>query len=185
LPIVHRPSSTVAQAIIDAVQELPGQLNDKELVCILLGEPGYPPCAAFGRLAGADFLATRHAVIGLVAAGQLAWRSRALVPASPTAHSAALTAPAAIEETIIRCLIQLPFPVGKTGLAKILKGAAGSPIGPERSAEYAALHDMTRAAIEAAIERLVEQGQLRRSSGPRPVLSILSRDATFSTNVVQ
>ena len=70
-----------------------------------------------------------------------------------------------VEETILRCLTQVPFPVGKSGLAKILKGAAGSPIGPERSAEYAALNTMTSAAIEAAIELMVEQGRLRRSSG--------------------
>ena len=84
----------------------------------------------------------------------------------------------------MRCLTQLPFPVGKSGLAKILKGAAGSPIGPERSAEYAALNNMTGAAIETEIERLVEQGRLRRSSGPRPLLSI-TNNATAPTNVVQ
>jgi ATP-dependent DNA helicase RecQ len=180
--MVHGPSSTVTLAIIDAVSELPGQLNDKELVCVLLGEPGYPSCASFGRLAGAGFLATRQAVVALVGTGQLAWRNRALVPASSTARSAA---PAAIEETILRCLTQLPFPVGKSGLAKILKGAAGSPIGPERSAEYAALNSMTGAAIDIAIERLVEQGRLRRSSGPRPVLSIVNNHATAPMNVVQ
>jgi ATP-dependent DNA helicase RecQ len=79
----------------------------------------------------------------------------------------------------------LPFPVGKSGLAKILKGAAGSPIGPDRSAEYAALHTMTGAAIETEIERLVEQGRLRRSSGPRPLLSIANSHATAPANVVQ
>ncbi|MEP7189995.1 MAG: helicase-related protein, partial [Roseiflexaceae bacterium] len=182
--IVHRPSSAGTQAIIDAVSELSGQLNDKELVCVLLGEPGYPPCAAFGRLAGADFLATRQAVLALVAAGRLAWRNRALVLASPATRLAAPSTPAMIEETIMRCLTQLPFPVGKTGLAKILKGAAGSPIGPERSAEYAALNGMTGAAIETAIEQLVEHGRLRRSRGPRPVLSITSNTA-LPANVVQ
>jgi ATP-dependent DNA helicase RecQ len=156
------------------VHELPGQLNDKALVCVLLGEPGYPPCAAFGQLAGADFQATRQAITALVAAGRLAWRNRVLVPASSVARSAAPATPALIEETILRCLTQLPFPVGKSGLAKILKGAAGSPIGPERSAEYAALSNLTSAAIEANIEQLVEQGRLRRSGGPRPVLSIVN-----------
>jgi ATP-dependent DNA helicase RecQ len=179
---LQSPISSTQSAILAVVQELPGQLNDKELVCVLLGVPGYPPCAAFSQLAGADFLATRKAVIALVAAGGLAWRNRALVLASPVARSAA---PAMIEETIMRCLIQLPFPVGKSGLAKILKGAAGSPIGPERSAEYAALNDMTGAAIETVIERLVEQGRLRRSSGSRPVLSIASRDATAPANMVR
>ena len=151
---------------------------------MLLGEPGYPPCAAFGQLTGADFLATRQAVLALVAAGRLAWRNRALVPASPAARLLAPVTSATIEETIMRCLTQLPFPVGKTGLAKILKGAAGSPVGPERSAEYAALNGMTGAAIEAAIEQLIEHGRLHRSSGPRPVLSITG-DAAFAANVVQ
>jgi ATP-dependent DNA helicase RecQ len=183
--IVHRPSPAVTQAIIDAVQELPGQLNDKELVCVLLGEPGYPPCAAFGQLAGADFMVTRQAIAALVTAGRLAWRKRTLVPASTVARLATPATPAAIEETILRCLTQLPFPVGKSGLAKILKGAAGSPIGPDRSAEYAALHTMTGAAIETEIERLVEQGRLRRSSGPRPLLSIANSHATAPANVVQ
>jgi ATP-dependent DNA helicase RecQ len=182
---LHSPISSAQSAILEVVQELPSQLSDKELVCVLLGEPGYPPCAAFGRLAGDDFQATRQAVLALVAAGRLAWRNRALVPASPVARSAAPIAPAAIEETIMRCLTQLPFPVGKAGLAKILKGAAGSPIGPGRSAEYAALNGMTGAAIETVIERLVEQGRLHRSSGSRPVLSITNKSATTSANVVQ
>ena len=95
------PISAAQSAILEVVQELPGQLNDKELVCVLLGEPGYPPCAAFGRLAGDDFQATRQGVIALVAAGRLAWRNRALVPASPAARLAAPIAPAKIEETIM------------------------------------------------------------------------------------
>jgi ATP-dependent DNA helicase RecQ len=173
---------TTQEAILSAVSELSAQLNDKELVCVLLGEPGYPPCAAFGQLAGADFMTTRKAIGALVSAGRLAYRNRTIVLATPAARSAA---PEAIEETIVRCLMQLPFPVGKSGLAKILKGAAGSPIGPERSAEYAALNYMTGAAIEAEIERLVEQGRLRRSSGPRPVLAPASRNAVMPANVVQ
>ncbi len=167
--------SSVREAILQAVQELPGQLNDKQLVCTLLGEPGYPPCAAFGRLAGADFAATRAAVIALVAAGQLAFRSRALIPATPAARP---TTPDSINKLIERCLAHLPFSVGKSGLSKILKGAAGSPIGPERCAEYAALAHMTSAAIETAIEQLIAQGRLLRSAGPRPLLSLAHTDAT-------
>jgi ATP-dependent DNA helicase RecQ len=180
--IVHRPSSMVTQAIINAVAELPGKLNDKQLVCMLLGEPGYPPCAAFGRLAGADFVATRAAVAALVAAGRLAYRSRALILATPATRPAT---PDTIDELIERCLAHLPFPVGKSGLTKILKGAAGSPIGPERCAEYAALAHMTGAAIEAAIEQLVARGRLRRSAGPRPLLTLANHNAIAPANVVQ
>lgn len=180
--IVYRPSSAVAQAIIDAVAELPGKLSDKQLACVLLGEPGYPACAAFGRLAGADFVATRVAVADLVSAGRLAYRNRTLILATPIAHPAT---PDAIDALIERCLAHLPFPVGKSGLAKILKGAAGSPLGPDRCAEYAALGHMTGAAIEAAIEQLVARGRLRRSAGPRPLLAIASHNVTAPANVVQ
>jgi ATP-dependent DNA helicase RecQ len=180
--IVDRPSLGMAQAILEAVSELPGQLSDKQLVCVLLGEPGYPPCAAFGQLAGSDFAATRAAVVELVAAGRLAYRNRTLYPATPIAYPATQ---AAIDELIERCLAHVPFPVGKSGLAKILKGAAGSPLGPNRCAEYAALRHMTGAVIESAIEQLVARGRLRRSAGPRPLLSLATHTATAPANVVQ
>jgi len=44
---------------------------------------------------------------------------------------------------------------------------------------------MTGAAIEAAIEQLVARGRLRRSAGPRPLLTITSHPDTAPTNVVQ
>jgi ATP-dependent DNA helicase RecQ len=76
-----------------------------------------------------------------------------------------------IDTTILTCLAHLPFQVGRSGLAKILKGAAGSPIGPDRCSDYAALSSMTLAAIENAIEQLVERGYLaRRPHGRMPLL---------------
>jgi ATP-dependent DNA helicase RecQ len=80
----------------------------------------------------------------------------------------------------------LPFPVGKSGLTKILKGAAGSPIGPERCAEFAMLSGLTGAAIEQAIEQMIELNLLRRSGGSRPLLSLTQRGAvTLAQDVVQ
>jgi ATP-dependent DNA helicase RecQ len=74
----------------------------------------------------------------------------------------------------------LPFQVGRSGLAKVLKGAAGSPIGPERCPDYAALNGMTLAAIEAAIEQLVERGYLaRRLHGRMPLLALTDRGAAI------
>jgi ATP-dependent DNA helicase RecQ len=91
-----------------------------------------------------------------------------------------------VEPIILRCLAQLPFPVGKSGLTKILKGAASSPIGPERCAEFAALSTMTGAAIEQAIEQMIERKLLRRSSGSRPLLSLTQHGAVIlDQNVVQ
>jgi ATP-dependent DNA helicase RecQ len=91
------------------------------------------------------------------------------------------------DATILACLAHLPFSVGRSGLAKVLKGAAGSPIGPERCRDYAALSDMTLAAIEAAIEQLVERGYLaRRLHGRMPLLALTDRGAaTMPGDVVQ
>ena len=166
--------TTARAAVLSAVSELPGQLGEKELVCVLLGVPGYPTCAAFGQLAGADFAATRGVITGLLAGGQLAQRNRALV----VARGAPLPAgPEFARAAILRCLARLPFAVGKSGLAKILKGASGSPIGPERCADYAALAHLTGSAIEAAIEQLIAQGDLRRSEGRMPLLMLAEQTA--------
>jgi ATP-dependent DNA helicase RecQ len=181
-PEKSRSSAQLADVILAAVSELPGQLSDKQLVCVLLGEPGYPQCAAFGQLAGADFGATRAAVARLIAAGRLALRSRTLILATPAARP---SAPDAIDELIERCLAHLPFLVGVSGLVKILKGAAGSPVGPDRCAEYAMLSHMTGAAIEAAIGQLIARGRLRRSSGSRPLLALATHTVTAPANVVQ
>ncbi len=164
------PPAGVQAAILDAVRELPGQLGEKELVCTLLGLPGYPDSESFGRLAGADFALTRQAVQALVAARKLAYRNLMLVPiGGPLAPDA----PADPRAAVLGCLAQLPFPVGRSGLAKILKGASGSPIGPERCADFGVLSHMTGAAIEAAIEQLIAQGYLvRRENGVRPLLAL-------------
>jgi ATP-dependent DNA helicase RecQ len=164
----------VIRATLAAVGELSGRLNEKELVCLLLGMPGYPSCAAFGQLAGADFVATRAVVSSLIAAGRLAYRSRALVLASTTPRPAG---PLFVQEAILRCIAHLPFAVGRSGLAKVLKGAAGSPIGPDRCTDYAALAHMTGSAIEAAIDHLIDQGYLRRGDGPRPLLVLSEQGA--------
>lgn len=168
-PALTLAPASMAQALLSAVAELPGQLGEKELVCVAQGVPGYPPCAAYGQLAGADFAAVRGAVAALLASGRLAYRSRALVVADGPPRPAG---PDFAQNTIIRCLSHMPFAVGKSGLAKVLKGAAGSPIGPERCAEYAALGHMTGAAIEAEIERMIGAGLLLRSEGPRPLLRL-------------
>ncbi|MBC8161672.1 MAG: RecQ family zinc-binding domain-containing protein, partial [Roseiflexaceae bacterium] len=167
----YGPAETSAAALA-AVDELQGRLGEKDLVCVLLGTPGYPACGAFGQLAGADFAATRAVVSGLIAAGRLAYRSRALVPVrgTPAAGGADFA-----HDAVLRCLARLPFAVGKSGLAKVLKGAAGSPIGPDRCADYAALAHMTGAAIEAEIERLIASGELRRSGERMPLLAITER----------
>jgi ATP-dependent DNA helicase RecQ len=59
-------------------------------------------------------------------------------------------------------LNNLPFPLGRSGLARVLKGAASSPVEPERCAEFGALRHLAQSAIEDLIERLVADGYIQR-----------------------
>ena len=167
---------------MDAVAAQPGRLSDKELACVLRGEPGYSGGAGFGQLAGYDFTAIRATIKALVSAGQLAYHGRTIIPARP---APAPDSPDAVDAVVMRCVTYLPFPVGRSGLAKILKGAAGSPLGPERCADHAALSHMTLAAIEATIERLVQSGSLHKTAGPRPILKLADRTTITPANMVQ
>jgi ATP-dependent DNA helicase RecQ len=77
---------------------------------------------------------------------------------------------------IVRCMAHLPFPVGRSGLAKVLKGSAGSAIGPDRCPEYAALSHLTLATIERAIDGLIADGRLARQMRDRlPLLALTER----------
>ncbi|NTV64101.1 MAG: RecQ family ATP-dependent DNA helicase, partial [Oscillochloris sp.] len=59
-------------------------------------------------------------------------------------------------------LNNLPFPLGRSGLARVLKGATSSPVEPERCPEFGALRHLAQTAIEDLIERLVEAGYFQR-----------------------
>ncbi|PDV99893.1 RecQ family ATP-dependent DNA helicase [Candidatus Chloroploca asiatica] len=59
-------------------------------------------------------------------------------------------------------LAHLPFAVGRSGLARILKGSPKSPIGPDRLAEHGSLRHLSLSAIEDLIEQLIGDGHLAR-----------------------
>lgn len=59
-------------------------------------------------------------------------------------------------------LNNLPFPMGRSGFARVLKGATNSPVEPERCNEYGALRHLALSAIEDLIERLVEESYIQR-----------------------
>ncbi len=75
------PADTTEAAILAAIRELPGQLSDKELACVLLGMPGYPPCSVFGALAGSSIPVIRGSVNRLLDRKQVRLVRRVLVPA--------------------------------------------------------------------------------------------------------
>ncbi|HMQ29362.1 MAG TPA: RecQ family ATP-dependent DNA helicase [Chloroflexaceae bacterium] len=59
-------------------------------------------------------------------------------------------------------LANLPFAMGRSGLAKALKGAAASPVEPERLPEHGALRHLSLSAIEDLVERLIDEGFIER-----------------------
>ncbi len=59
-------------------------------------------------------------------------------------------------------LSHLPFAMGRSGLARVLKGATSSPVEPDRCAEFGALRHLPQTAIEELIERLVSEGYIQR-----------------------
>lgn len=56
----------------------------------------------------------------------------------------------------------LPFPMGKTGLTRLLSGSVESSVRGNRSDSFGALRDVSPRRIGALIDQLVEEGFLRR-----------------------
>ena len=65
-------------------------------------------------------------------------------------------------QRILDGLHNLPFPMGRSGLARALKGGSNSPIEAERCAEVGALRHLPLNTIEELIERLIEAAYLAR-----------------------
>jgi ATP-dependent DNA helicase RecQ len=78
---------------------------------------------------------------------------RPVKKASPSIHSAG---------AILQCVSHLPFPMGKTGLSKVLKGSIASSVGADRCPEYGALAYLSLNAIGWQIELLITEGYLSR-----------------------
>ncbi len=77
-------------------------------------------------------------------------------------------------------LANLPFAMGRSGLARALKGGANSPVEPERLPEHGALRHLSLTAIEDLIERLIDEGYIDRDARDeyrRLSLTILGKKA--------
>lgn len=82
-------------------------------------------------------------------------------PEKVTAKSAALTGPdAAI--AALDAVRTLPFPVGRTGLVKLLMGSAESRIRADRSPAFGVLASTKKSQVEKLVDRLIELGYLFR-----------------------
>ncbi|NTU85215.1 MAG: hypothetical protein HGA45_38645, partial [Chloroflexales bacterium] len=77
-------------------------------------------------------------------------------------------------------LANLPFAMGRSGLARALKGGANSPVEPERLPEHGALRHLSLTAIEDLVERLIDEGYIERDERDeyrRLSLSLLGKKA--------
>jgi ATP-dependent DNA helicase RecQ len=63
-------------------------------------------------------------------------------------------------QAILATVRALPYPLGRTGLAKVLTGAADSSVGKDRCAEFGLLTGMTLKSIREHTDALVQRGLL-------------------------
>ena len=162
-----QPLQAHHQAIVDAVANQSAQLSSRDLAHILTGSRGYGDHPAFGVLASRSFDSIRAEIDVLVEAGQLAYRGSLLVVAAPPTSQA----PAQI---ILETLTRLPKGLGRSGLARLLKGAASAPIDATQSPDHGRLTHLSLEEIKQNIEQLITQGFLERTDHPRYPLLVLT-----------
>ncbi|HKG24103.1 MAG TPA: RecQ family ATP-dependent DNA helicase, partial [Thermomicrobiales bacterium] len=88
--------------------------------------------------------------------GREATRPSAVTPAARTT----ITPQDAL--AILEGVRTLPFPMGKTGLAKLLTGSVESRVRADRSPAFGSLTGLTRSKVEGLLDRLVAEGYLDR-----------------------
>ena len=85
-----------------------------------------------------------------------------------------------VGRVILECLVSLPFSLGRTGLAKVLTGAADSPVPPARCRNHGALAGFTLKSLRGFLDTLVTEELLRLDQeGDYPLLALTraGRDA--------
>jgi ATP-dependent DNA helicase RecQ len=80
---------------------------------------------------------------------------------------------AVLRETILVCLRELPYAVGISGLARVLRGSADTAPSAARCAHFGALAGVSRARLRCEIEAMVAEGLLERDgAGEYPLLRV-------------
>ncbi len=149
--------------IIEAVRSHPGTLSSRDLAHILTGSRGYGDHPLYGALGNRSFDSVRAEIDVLVEAGQLAYRGATLIATADQAS----TIDSEPVLTVLRSLTRLPFGLGRTGLARLLKGASSAAVGPQRSPDHGALSQLAINTIEDIIEALVTAGLVARDERDR------------------
>jgi ATP-dependent DNA helicase RecQ len=111
---------------------------------------------------------------------------------APEAQAARLAAPTVADvpdvgRVILECLRSLPFPLGRTGVAKALTGAADSPVSKDRCDHHGALAGFTLKSIREFTDTLITQNLLfldREAEYPLLALTEAGRDALRETSTI-
>jgi len=80
----------------------------------------------------------------------------------PTESNIPLPDDADLEPMILDCLVSLPKPVGRSGLARILAGSLRSPVQPDKARHFSRLKGMGEAMIMNYIDGMLEDNRLRQ-----------------------
>ncbi|CAA9549836.1 MAG: ATP-dependent DNA helicase RecQ, partial [uncultured Thermomicrobiales bacterium] len=88
--------------------------------------------------------------------------TRKRVEADPAAPAPRSRTTAADAMAVLRGVAAAPFPMGKTGLGKLLTGSVESRVRADRTPAFGSLKDLSRSKVEGLIDRLVEDGYLYR-----------------------
>ena len=95
------------------------------------------------------------------------------LPAEP---SHPLPDDADVEPMILDCLVSLPKPVGRSGLARVLTGSLRAPVQPNEARHHGRLKTMGEAGVMEIVDIMLEDGRARQfSRGGYPVLAATMR----------
>jgi ATP-dependent DNA helicase RecQ len=92
-----------------------------------------------------------------------------------------------VGRVILECCASLPFGLGRTGLAKVLTGAADSPLSRDRCAQFGVLAGFTLKVIRGFIDALVDRDLLsidRTAEYPLISLTAAGRSSLRSEEIL-
>jgi ATP-dependent DNA helicase RecQ len=79
-------------------------------------------------------------------------------------------------QIMLECIASLPFPMGRTGIAKVLAGSGTSAVEAGRCRHFGALSMSSQTTISQGLLKLVEAGYLRQDlDGEYPLLALTAR----------
>lgn len=81
------------------------------------------------------------------------------------------------EDAIIAAIAELPFPMGRTGVSRLLAGSIKSTVQADRSRYFGMLTGISEKAIVAEIDRLLAEGYLEMDASEYRLLSVTAAGA--------